>query len=223
MRPLLLFLALIAAAQEKPSIGWTLDRDGALRRLEGIAGAFRTGPAARDGIAQFFHDGLAGWQVRGRVLERFDDASRTWDLDAGPVVLFAAGAYQPRTGALYADTAPERHAHLVTEDRVLAAALEAGVLTRIVERGADLRLERLAVADGALLETRALEEPSGPLVLAGGGILTAPAALEAAELFAIGDGWYQARGATRDHVLRRREGRWEIFEIPAAPETEDQP
>lgn len=222
MRSVLLFFALISAAQEKPSIGWTLDRAGALRRLDGVAGAFRTGPAARDGVAQFFYDGRTGWQVRGRVLERLD-ASQAWDLDEGPVLLFAAGAYQPRSGALYSDSAAERLAHLITADRVLAAALEAGVLTRIVERGADLRLERLAVADGALLEARALQELPGPLVLAGGEILTAPAALEAAEFFAIGEGWYQARSAARDYVLRRREGRWEIFEIPAAPETEDRP
>lgn len=221
MRFAICFLALVAAAQEPPSIGWTLDRDGGLRRLDGIAGAFRTGPAARDAVAQFCHDGRAGWQVRGRVLERFG-AAQSWDLDEGPVVLFAAGAYQPRTGALYTDTAAQRHAHLVTEDRVLAAGWEAGVLTRIVQRGADLRLERLAIADGALLEGRALAVAAGPLVLVSGEILTAPAELDAVEFFAIGDGWYQARGAARDYVLRRREGRWEVFEIPAAPETEDQ-
>lgn len=222
MRFVICFLALAAAAQERPSIGWTLGRDGVLRRLDGIAGAFRTGPAARDGIKQFFHDGGAGWQVRGRVLERFG-AAQSWDLDEGPVVLFAAGAYQPRTGALYSDTAVERHAHLVTDDRVLAAGWEAGVLTRIVQRGADLRLERLAVAGGALLEARALADAADPLVVVNGEILTAPAELDAAELFAIGEGWYQARGAVRDYVLRRREGRWEVFEIPAAAETEDQP
>ena len=222
MRLVIFFLALVAAAQERPSIGWTLDRDGGLRRLDGIAGAFRTGPAARDGVAQFFYDGRAGWQVRGRVLERFG-AAQSWDLDEGPVVLFAAGAYQPRTGALYSDTGAERLAHLITGDRVLAAGWETGVLTRIVQRGADLRLERVAVADGALLEARALAEAAGPLVLVRGEILTPPAELDAAEFFAIGEDWYQARGAARDYALRRREGRWEVFEIPATAESEDQP
>ena len=213
MRMTMLLLACAALAQERPSIGWTLGRDGGLRRLDGVAGAFRTGAAEREGVTQFYFDGREGWQVRGRTLERFAGGAQ-WELDEGPVVLFASGAYQPRTGALYADAGVERHAHLATGESVLAAEAAEGVLTRIVARGEGVWLERVAIADGAMLEARRLGEARGPVVVARGEILAAPADLEISELFAIGEGWFQARTEERSYALRRRAERWEVFEIP---------
>lgn len=213
MRSLLFLLAIGAAAQEPPAVGWTLGRDGAVRRLSGIAGAFRTGAAVRDQVTQFFFDGRSGWQVRLGLLERPGGAP-VHQLGGGPVLLCAAGAYQPSTGTLFTDNGAEQLAHLATDLPVLAAEFEEGVLRRVVRRGAELRIEALAVADGAVLASSAWNGPDGPLAFSGSKLLAAPADLGAAALFPIGEGWFQARGAGGDFALRLREGRWEAFAIP---------
>jgi hypothetical protein len=183
--PLAVLLLGCCCAQERPELGWFVDRAGALRRLEGVSGAPQAGPpVARQVRAHARGQGWLAWSTDTEFCLLADDESTPAcrGLESGfPLLRFAPAGFPLRAwdGARFHDLATpdsawrECPACPYAEDVLLDFELDAGGGMRVLqETAAGLRIVRYGAA-GVWLDATDLEGVRAPALLDPGGWVAA--------------------------------------------------
>ncbi|MGE5645774.1 MAG: hypothetical protein ACM336_08280 [Acidobacteriota bacterium] len=208
------YLCVSAAALAEigaPRAGCVHQGDGSLRALYGVAEVFVTGQAAQTGVVSAACSERLVLAKTARALELRDSELRlqaSWPAPRGEArfAFLAGGAaaivYYAQSGELLRVEAGREPQHLThwdaLGDRILAIASPApGELAAVSHTAGGIRLARVAMATGAVLDQVDLDGVAGPVALTAAGAL----------VYAQGD----------EAVLRRADGQEQRFPLPAQP------